>query len=173
MAAESILPAGPTTTAAAGRYVTFYLGHESYGVPVLKVREIIRILEITPVPNTPRFIKGVANLRGKVIPVIDLRIRFALGDAAINERTCIVVMQVTLPSGNENQMGFIVDAVAEVVALNAGDIEPRPDFGAALDTRFIMGMAKVNKTVVTTLLDIDKVVDAETVARVATLAPMA
>ena len=171
MAVESTLLAGPP--ASAGRYVTFYLGRELYGVPVLKVREIIRILEITPVPNTPSFIKGVANLRGRVIPVIDLRIQFALGDAAINERTCIVVMQVTLPSGNENQMGFIVDAVAEVVNLNAGDIEPRPDFGAALDTRFIMGMAKVNKSMVTTLLDIDKVVDVETVGRIVTATPPA
>lgn len=150
--------------AAAGKYLTFVLGHESYGIAVLKIREIIRLLDITPVPQMPAYVKGVINLRGKVIPVVDLRIKFQLSKADTTERTCIIVVQVNLPSGARPQMGLIVDAVEEVANIGTGEIEETPDFGAALATDYILGMAKV-KGAVKTLLDIDRVVAAEAVER--------
>lgn len=140
----------------AGRYLTFILGREAYGVAVLKVREIIRMLDITPVPRMPSHVKGVINLRGKVIPVIDLRIKFELGSAETNERTCIVVVQITTPSGARPQVGVIVDAVEEVIHIPGQDIEETPDFGGQLATDYILGMAKI-KGCVKSLLDIDRV----------------
>lgn len=148
--------------ALAGKYLTFVLGKESYGVAVLKIREIIRMQDITLVPQMPEYIKGVINLRGKIIPVVDLRIKFGLSKAETTERTCIVVVQVSLPSRNSLAMGMVVDAVEEVINIGTGDIEETPDFGAKLDTEYILGMAKI-KSAVKTLLDIDKVVAAETI----------
>lgn len=149
----------------AGKYLTVVLENEAYGVAVLKVREIIRLQKITPVPQMPEFVKGVINLRGRVIPVIDLRLKFGLR-AEIAERTCIVVVQVKIPAGTLVQMGLIVDSVEEVVTLAANEIEPTPDFGTRIDTSYLLGMAKV-KGVVKTLLDIDRVVAPETVERIA------
>lgn len=143
----------------AGKHLTFVLGHEHYGVPVLKVREIIRLCDITAVPQMPDYIKGVLNLRGKIIPVADLRIKFKLASDKNTDLTCIVVVQVTLPDKSVTLMGLIVDAVEEVVNLTAADIEPTPDFGAEFVTDYILGMAKVKGTV-KTLLDIDHVVTA-------------
>ena len=159
------------TAAKAGKYLTFGLGHESYGVPVLKVREIIRLCNITPVPNMPRYIKGVVNLRGKIVPVVDLRLKFQLAKIEDHERTCIVVVDVRLSTGLSSAMGLIVDVVEEVVNVPQSDIEPTPDFGLALDTEFVLGMAKV-KGAVKSLLDIDKVVASDTLqAVVARVAP--
>ena len=149
----------PATAALAGKYLTFVLGREHYGVPVLKVREIIRLCDITPVPQMPDYIKGVLNLRGKIIPVADLRVKFRLANIENTDLTCIIVVQVSLPDQSAALMGLIVDAVEEVVQLTAADIEPSPDFGAALDVDYILGMAKV-KGAVQTLLDIDCVVSA-------------
>lgn len=150
-----------TSRAKPGKYLTFLLGHESYGVEVLKVREIIRLQAITNVPRMPEYVKGVINLRGKIIPVIDLRVKFALAKAEATERTCIVVVHVALISGTTLQMGLIVDEVDEVLNILPGDLEETPDFGTKLDTEYILGMAKVKGTV-KTLLDIDKVVGQET-----------
>lgn len=147
--------------AVAGKYLTVLLDHEAYGIAVLKVREIIRMQKVTPVPQMPEFVKGVINLRGRVIPVIDLRLKFGL-KAEVTERTCIIVVQVALPSGTVVQMGLVVDSVEEVVPIPAADIEPTPDFGTKLDTAYLLGMAKV-KGQVQTLLDIDRVVAAETI----------
>jgi purine-binding chemotaxis protein CheW len=141
----------------AGKHLTFVLGREHYGVPVLKVREIIRLSDITPVPQMPDYIKGVLNLRGKIIPVADLRIKFRLARVENTDLTCIIVMQVNLPDKSSSLMGLIVDAVEEVVNLAAADIEPTPDFGTALDVDYILGMAKIKGTV-KSLLDIDRVV---------------
>jgi len=149
------------TPALAGKYLTVVLENEAYGIAVLKVREIIRMQKITPVPQMPDFVKGVINLRGRVIPVVDLRVKFGL-KAEFAERTCIVVVQVKLPSDQTVQMGLIVDSVEEVVTLAANEIEPTPDFGARIDTTYLLGMAKV-KGQVKTLLDIDRVVAPETV----------
>ena len=157
----------PSATAAlhAGKYLTVALDNESYGLAVLKVREIIRMQKITPVPQMPEFVKGVINLRGRVIPVIDLRVKFGL-KAVFADRTCIVVVQVKLPTSQTVQMGLIVDSVEEVVNLSATEIEPTPDFGTRIDTGYILGMAKI-KGAVKTILDIDRVVAPETVEHIA------
>ena len=139
-----------------GKYLTFFLSNESYGVDVLKVREIIRFLKITPVPQMPAYVKGVINLRGKVLPVIDLRLKFGLEAAEPTERTCIVVVRVQ-SAGHDITLGMIVDSVEEVINLNESEIEETPEFGAKVDTAYLMGMAKVKGTI-KTLLDIDKVV---------------
>jgi purine-binding chemotaxis protein CheW len=154
-----------STAALAGKYLTVVLENEAYGLNVLKIREIIRVQKITPVPQMPAFVKGVINLRGRVIPIVDLRVKFDL-KAEFAERTCIVVVQVKLAQEQTVQMGLIVDSVEEVVTLNASEIEPTPEFGAKLDTAYLLGMAKV-KGQVKTLLDIDKVVAPETVRAVA------
>ena len=144
-----------------GKYLTVVLENEAYGLNVLKIREIIRLQKITPVPQMPPFVKGVINLRGRVIPIVDLRVKFGL-KAEFTERTCIIVVQVKLPTDQVVQMGLIVDSVEEVVNLNATEIEPTPEFGAKVDTSYLLGMAKI-KGQVKTLLDIDRVVAPETV----------
>lgn len=149
----------------AGKYLTVLLDNEAYGIAVLKVREIIRMQKITPVPQLPTFVKGVINLRGRVISVVDLRVKFGL-KAEFADRTCIVVVQVKLPTGQTVHMGLIVDSVEEVVTLTASEIEPTPDFGTKLNTEYLLGMAKV-KGLVKTLLDIDRVVSPETVQAIA------
>lgn len=140
----------------AGKYLTVGLANEAYGIAVLKVREIIRMLKITPVPQLPPYVKGVINLRGRVIPVVDLRVKFGL-EAGFTERTCIVVVQVRPANNQPVQMGLIVDCVEEVVTLTDQEIEPTPEFGCVIDTSYLLGLAKV-KGQVKTLLDIDRVV---------------
>ena len=124
---------------------------------MLKVREIIRLCDITPVPQMPDYIKGVLNLRGKIIPVADLRVKFRLASTENTDLTCIVVVQVSLADQSSTLMGLIVDAVEEVANLTAADIEPTPDFGGDVQADYILGMAKV-KGQVKALLDIDAVV---------------
>jgi purine-binding chemotaxis protein CheW len=158
----------PTAADHAGKYLTVGLADEAYGIAVLKVREIIRMLKITPVPQMPAFVKGVINLRGRVIPVIDLRVKFGL-EAAFTDRTCIVVVQVRPAAGQTVQMGLIVDCVEEVVTLTAAEIEPTPEFGTQVDTSYLLGLAKI-KGQVKTLLDIDKVVAPEAVRQIAAAA---
>jgi len=143
-----------------GKYLTFNLQAESYGIDVLKVREIIRLTSITTVPRMPPHVLGVINLRGKIIPVMDLRIRFDFPGAK-TEQTCIVVVQVKLPDGRGTQMGLVVDGVEEVINLNSQDIEEPPNFGGQICTDYIIGIAKV-KGQVKTLLDIDGIVGADT-----------
>lgn len=161
-------PVANTMTNLAGKYLTVVLENEAYGLNVLKIREIIRVQKITPVPQMPAFVKGVINLRGRVIPIVDLRVKFGL-QAGFTERTCIVVVQVKLAADQLVQMGLIVDSVEEVVNLTAAEIEPTPEFGARLDTSYLLGMAKV-KGQVKTLLDLDRVVAPETVRVIAAAA---
>ena len=139
----------------AGKYLTFAVAQERYSVPVLKVREIMRLCPVTPVPRMPSYIKGVINLRGKIVPVVDLRERFSLGAAEDTERICIVVVQVEEPDAGSRLTGMIVDVVEEVSQFQSDDLEPPPDFGDAVDARFIVGMAKTRGQV-KTLLDIDR-----------------
>jgi len=147
--------------ARAGKYLTFALGGESYGIPVTKVREIIRLCPITRVANMPPHVRGVINLRGKVIPVVDLRTRFGLTSAGDHDRTCIVVTQVSANAGpGSRPYGVIVDAVEEVAGFSAADIQPTPDFGGAIDTRFIVGMAQAGAGV-KALVDLDAIAAAE------------
>jgi purine-binding chemotaxis protein CheW len=138
-----------------GKYLTFALGEEEYGVEILKIREIIGVMEVTTVPQMPRFVKGVINLRGKVIPVIDLRLRFGLDPKPYDERTCIIVAEVRAQDTSV-QMGLVVDTVSEVVTINLEEMEATPAFGVNVDTHYILGMAKL-KGKVKILLDIDKV----------------
>jgi len=136
-----------------GKYLSFTLAHETYAVPVYVVREIIRLCPITPVANMPPHVRGVINLRGRVIPVVDLRVRFGLTAPPDHDRTCIVIAQVPAASGGNRPYAFLVDGVAEVVALSTEDIVPTPDFGQAVDTRFIDGMARRGQGVMT-LIDL-------------------
>jgi purine-binding chemotaxis protein CheW len=145
--------------ALAGKYFTFHLGAESYGIDVLRVREIICLTTITAVPQMPPYIRGVINLRGKIIPVMDLRLRFGFPEAAQNEQTGIVVAQVILPDGKVASMGLVVDGVEEVVNISAADIEQTPDFGGTICADYIIGIAKI-KGAVKALLDIDGVIGA-------------
>jgi len=144
-----------------GKYLTFSLSGEEYGIGILKVKEIIGMMPITPVPRTPSYVKGVINLRGKVIPVMDLRLKFGMEEASYTERTCIIVVEIGGQVGSV-LIGIVVDSVSEVLNIKATDIEETPTFGAKLDTEYILGMAKMNGGV-KILLDIDKVLSAEEV----------
>ncbi len=147
--------AGPASDPRAGKYLIFQLGSEEFGTGVLKIREIMKLQEITAVPQTPSFVKGVINLRGRVIPVIDLRMKFGLPSQDYTEHTCIVVVR-TETSDGELPMGIVVDGVVEVLTLAAADIEDTPDFGQGATTPYLLGMAKI-KGKVKILLDMDQV----------------
>ncbi len=142
-----------------GKYLTFALAGEEYGIGILKVKEIIGIIPITTVPRTPLFMKGVINLRGKVISVIDLRLKFGMEEAPYTERTCIIVVEILSEKGSV-PMGIVVDSVSEVLNIQGSDIEETPAFGSKFNAEFISGMAKINEGV-KILLDIDKVLSAE------------
>ncbi len=144
-----------TLTARAGKYLTFNLCSEEYGIEILKVREIIGLMDITSVPRTPDNIRGVINLRGKVISVVDLRTKFGMESTEDTEETCIIVMDVSW-NGEMIQIGILVDSVSEVLDIIQEDIEDTPSFGADLNTDFILGMAK-SKGSVKILLNIDNV----------------
>lgn len=148
-----------------GKYLTFSLAGEEYGIGILKIKEIIGMMPITCVPQTPDFIKGVVNLRGKVIPVMDLRLRFGMPANAYSERTCIIVVETDGPAGTV-QVGVVVDAVSEVLNIKAEEIEATPAFGTRFNTDFILGMAKMNGGI-KILLDIDRVLGSEETALVA------
>ena len=145
-----------------GKYLTFTLADEEYGIGILKVREIIGMMPVTSVPQTPDFVKGVINLRGKVIPVIDLRLRFGMDPSDYTERTCIIVVEIQGEAGNI-LIGSVVDTVSEVLNIKGEDIEDTPAFGTKLDTDYILGMAKVEGGV-KILLNIDQVLNAEEIA---------
>ena len=145
------------TTVETGKYLTFTLAKEEYGIGILKVKEIIGMIPITPVPRTPDFVKGVINLRGKVLPVVDLRVKFSMGEIPYTERTCIIVVEID----NDDEtvsIGIVVDAVSEVVSIAGDAIDPPPAFGTKLSTDYILGMAKTD-TGVKILLNIDQVLN--------------
>lgn len=146
------------------KFLTFLMANEKYGLEILKVREIIGIMDVTPVPTTPAFVRGVINLRGKVIPVVDLRLKFGMEPKEDTQRTCIIVVHLAR-EGQEMIMGIIVDEVSEVLDIDQDQIEPPPSFGADIRTDFILGMGKVNQRVVT-MLDIDRVLSEREIALV-------
>jgi len=148
-----------------GKYLTFSLAGEEYGIGILKVKEIIGMMSITMVPQTPVYMKGVINLRGKVIPVVDLRIKFGMDPIEYNERTCIIVVEIS-GEGRTVHMGIVVDSVSEVLNIKAADIEETPNFGTQLNTEYILGMAK-SAGGIKILLDIDRVLSAEEIAGMA------
>lgn len=149
------------------KFLTFTLGDEEYGQEILQVREIIGMIDITPLPQTPEYVKGVINLRGKIIPVVELRLKFSMPSVEFTEETCIIVVEVTDQVNTEERfhMGVIVDSVSEVLDISKDQIEPAPQFGCTVNTEYILGMGKVhakdeqdkNKEKVIILLDIDKV----------------
>ncbi len=140
-----------------GKYLVFPLGREEYGIRVLKVREIMGLQDVTAVPQTPAYVKGVINLRGKVIPVVDLRMKFGLPAIEYGQRTCIIVVQVEGAAG-PMLTGIVVDGVSEVLNIAAADVEDTPDFGREAQTPYLLGMAKI-KGKVKILLDIDEVLN--------------
>ncbi len=142
-----------------GKYLTFFLANEEYGIGILKIKEIIGMLPITSVPQTPEFVKGVINLRGKVIPVMDLRLRFGMAPIDYSERTCIIVAEIAGQAGTI-QIGIVVDAVSEVLNIKKDEIEEIPTFGTKLNTGYILGMAKMEGGV-KILLDIDQVLSGD------------
>jgi len=160
--AENNTPSA-TTDPRAGKYLVFELGREEFGIRVLKVREIMGIQDITAVPQTPAHVKGVINLRGKVIPVVDLRLKFGLPEIEYTPRTCIIVVQVQ-GAASSMLMGIVVDGVAEVLNLATGDIEDTPDFGQGVATPYLLGMAKI-KGKVKILLEIDQVLTSQELNR--------
>jgi purine-binding chemotaxis protein CheW len=151
-----------------GKYLTFSLADEEYGIWILNIREIIGMLPITSVPETPAFVKGVINLRGKVIPVVDLRRRFGMPTMDYTERNCIIVVEIAGTAGTVS-MGVVVDSVSEVLNIKGADIEDTPSFGTQLNTEYILGMAKMGKGL-KILLDIEKALtsdEMESVSRAA------
>ena len=145
-----------------GKYLTFSLAGEEYGIGILKIKEIIGMMPITTVPQTPEFVRGVINLRGKVIPVMDLRLRFGIDSIDYTDRTCIIVVEMTGETGTI-QIGVVVDSVSEVLNIKGEDIEDTPTFGTNLNTEYILGMAKMEGGV-KILLDIDRVLKQEEIA---------
>jgi purine-binding chemotaxis protein CheW len=162
---ETTLDTAPLSSASqkaeqrAGKYLTFQLGNEEFAIQVLRVREIMGVQEITAVPQTPGYVKGVINLRGKVIPVIDLRLKFGLPEMEYTQRTCIIVVQIQAAAG-KLPIGVLVDAVSEVLTLQGNEIEDTPDFGDGVATPYLLGMAKI-KGKVKILLDIDRVLSSQ------------
>ena len=138
-----------------GKYLAFILGNEIYGIEILRVREIIGLMDVTTVPQTPEYMKGVINLRGKVIPVIDLRLKFSMLEEEHTQETCVIVVEV-----NNTSIGIIVDSVSEVMEINSGEIEESLSFGQGIETDYIMGMGKVQKKIII-LLDIEAVLSSE------------
>lgn len=138
-----------------GKYLTFLLAGEEYGLEILKVREIISVMDITALPQMPAFVKGVINLRGKVIPIVDLRLKFGMPEIDYTKETCTIVVNVA-----GLLMGIIVDTVSEVLDIAEENIEPPPAFGSSIHANFILGMGKINNKI-KILLDIDKVLTSE------------
>lgn len=156
----SPVPAAPTSAAAIvpGKHLTFALGAEEFAVPVLRVREIIRMLAVTPVPHSATHVRGVVNLRGKVVPVIDLRVRLGYPERPYEERTCIIVAEARV-RGNAVMVGLIVDAVTEVVLLSADDISPPPPLEAIEQMGCVLGLARTRGRV-SLLLEVDRIMEA-------------
>jgi purine-binding chemotaxis protein CheW len=143
----------------ANKYLTFCLGDEQYGIEILRVREIIGLIAITPLPRTPDFVRGVMNLRGRIIPVVDLRRRFRLPDAETTKETCIIVVDAHRADGEQALTGVIVDSVREVQDIPSDAISPAPEFGLTVPLDYIQGVGK-SKDKVVVLLDVGEVLDA-------------
>ena len=158
MAQQGVMEPGAVNSAGAGgQFLTFVLGAEQYGVEILKVQEIRSYSAVTPIPNTPSYIKGVINLRGTVVPVVELRSKFCMETAEYNKFTVIIV--VTLGT---KVIGLVVDAVSDVLDVSASEVRAVPDLGSRTDTRFIRGMAAIGERM-TVLLDIDRLLSEDEV----------
>lgn len=155
---ETMDQAIKAATIKTGKYLTFTLNREEYGIGILKVKEIIGMMPVTSVPRTPGYVKGVINLRGKVIPVMDLRLKFDMEEIPYDERTCIIVVEIDLKE-ETILIGIVVDSVSEVLNIQEENIEDPPDFGTTLEMEYILGLAKAEGSV-KILLNIDKVLSA-------------
>jgi purine-binding chemotaxis protein CheW len=143
----------------AGQYLTFAIGGEQYAVGILRVREILQFEQVTRVPTTPAWIRGVMNLRGSVVPVVDLAVKFSLPETVLTPTTCVVIVETVL--GEQRAvMGLMADGVSQVVELGPGDVEPAPPFGARIRIDFLLGVARVRDGFAL-LLDIDRVLNAD------------
>ena len=158
------MPLKETALADTGQYLTFKIGDEVFALEVSQVREVLDMSRITRVPRAPDFMRGVINVRGSVVPVVDLRLKFALESIPYTERTCIIVVEIDSEAGNTVLIGIVVDAVSEVLNIREEEIENTPTFGTKLNTDYILGMAKMEGGV-KILLNIDQVLSTEEIAR--------
>lgn len=170
---DGSLPATVGEAAEQQQYLTFSLGEEMFAIGILAIREIIEYGHLTEVPMVPPFIRGVINLRGAVVPVFDLAVRFGRSALDVTKRTCIVIIETEasaqdVQGQHSHQMGIVVDAVSEVLEIPASEIEPPPQFGARIRIDFIRGMGKVNGKFVV-LLDVNRILSVEEVAAVAAM----
>lgn len=155
---ESASSAGPVAEALPSEFLTFSLGDEEYGVDILKVQEIRGYDTVTRIPDTPDFVKGVINLRGTIVPVIDMRLKFRLARAEYNDFTVMIILNVA-----KRVVGMVVDSVSDVMQLNADQIRPAPEFGGSIDTRFITGLGTFDDRMLI-LVDIEKLLRSEDMA---------
>ncbi|NOT54962.1 MAG: purine-binding chemotaxis protein CheW [Deltaproteobacteria bacterium] len=155
-----------TVTADTQQYLTFTLGNEEYGVPILTVQEIKGYIPATPIPHTPAYINGVMDLRGVIMPVIDLRVKFGMPSAEYDQFTVIIVVKV-----KNKMLGLVVDAVSDVLSVKSGELQATPEFGGQVDTRFIQGLAKAGDKLVV-LLDLDRVLSEEEFTTVSAVAEL-
>lgn len=151
------------------QYLTFLLGSEMFGIEILTIKEIIEYSEVTAVPMMPSFVRGVINVRGAVVPVVDLSSRFGRKVSEVTRRSCIVIIEAAVQGGDQQDMGMLVDAVSAVMEIPATEIEPAPSFGSKIRVEFISGMAKVNGKFVI-LLNVEKVLSIEEMAMLADVA---
>lgn len=172
MHSQSAAPRSAGALTEQQQYLTFNLGEEMFAIGILAIREIIEYGHLTEVPMTPPFIRGVLNLRGAVLPVVDLAVRFGRPPGEITKRSCVVIIETGVTSqggqGPVHQMGIVVDAVSEVLEIPAADIEPPPEFGSHVRIDFIRGMGKVNGNFVV-VLDVDRVLSLDEVAVIAAM----
>ncbi|MCE0555881.1 MULTISPECIES: chemotaxis protein CheW [unclassified Motilimonas] len=149
----TVAPASQDTVSL--EYLTFTLGDEHYGLDIMKVREIRGYEPVTKIANAPAFIKGVLNLRGDIVPIVDLRLKFNVGEASYNEFTIVIMLHI-----NERIVGIVVDAVSDVINMQASDIKPPPEFGVAFDSQYLYGLAPVNEQMII-LLNIEKLISSQ------------
>lgn len=141
------------------KFLMFFLNQEYYGIPILKVNEIIGVMDITPIPRTPEYMRGIINLRGKIIPVMDLRVKFSMSERAYDEQTCIIIVEIPI-HGHTHFIGIIVDKVAEVVSIYGSQIELPPQYGQEDENDFLTGVGKVKDKVVM-LLEIESIINCQ------------
>jgi purine-binding chemotaxis protein CheW len=149
---------------ASGEYLTFTLGNEEYGIDILKVQEIRGYETVTRIANSPAFIKGVINLRGVIVPIVDLRIKFNLGEPGYDQFTVVIILNI-----GKRVMGIVVDGVSDVIQLNSDNLHPAPEFGSILDTRYILGLGTVEERMII-MVDIEQLMTSQEMALVETAA---
>ncbi|KAF0098212.1 MAG: purine-binding chemotaxis protein CheW [bacterium] len=149
---------------ASGEYLTFTLGQEEYGIDILKVQEIRGYEAVTRIANSPAFIKGVINLRGVIVPIVDLRLKFNLGEPSYDQFTVVIILNI-----GKRVMGIVVDGVSDVIQLNSENLHPAPEFGSILDTRYLLGLGTVEERMII-MVDIEQLMTSQEMALVETAA---